>query len=169
MEEYNTAVAKSVVGVLRVDISALVFKDDIKPNKINGVPVTSHVSPDLLTFDVDDIADNVESRLFDSKIVSNLTNIYNESECSRFDPINYVPALISPRELEIALRNSGLTRDDVAQANERGEYPQLILGGKKIFCLKGSHRTKAAWQFPASDYWWSVKLHCFQDSMGSRS
>jgi hypothetical protein len=39
----------------------LVFKDNIKPNKINRVFIISHVSLNLLTFNKDNIIDNIKS------------------------------------------------------------------------------------------------------------
>ena len=87
----------SPVGIVHVDISSLVFQDEI------------------------------EARQIDDNIVQKLINIFTMSSngCERDEPENHIPALISSRELDYILQISQLTRDGLQRSLLGRGYPKL--------------------------------------------
>ena len=128
----------SPVGIVHVDISSLVFQDEI------------------------------EARQIDDNIVQKLINIFTMSSngCERDEPENHIPALISSRELDYILQISQLTRDDLQRSLLGGGYPKLNTLNNKIYCLHGRHRLRAAAAFfrntQPGNYWWTIELYTFE-------
>lgn len=150
--DYDTSVVTSLVGIFSIEISSLVFPNNIK--EFQAVEVA---------FDKEDIED-IEGRQFDDKIAAKLAKNALDN-CSPEDQLHQIPALISASELDPILRYSGLTVERIREANSVANYPVLRTGNKKIYCLRGQHRTKAAEQkLDPQDQRWVVRLHCFRDS-----
>src|SRR6266516_5788308 len=135
MDEYSSSVAKCLVGIVHIDISSIVFQDEI------------------------------EARQIDDITVQKLINIFTTSSngCELDEPENRIPALISSRELDYILQISQLTRDDLQRSLLGERYPKLNTLNNKIYCLHGRHRLRAAAAFlrnsEPDNYWWTIELH----------
>lgn len=138
MDEYSSSGAECLVGIVHVDISSLVFQDEI------------------------------EARQIDDTKVQKLINIFTTSShgCERDEPENHIPAVISSRELSYILQISQLTRDDLQRSLLGRGYPKLNTLNNKIYCLHGRHRLRAAAaflrNFESDNYWWTIKLYTFE-------
>jgi hypothetical protein len=154
MDSYELSVVRSLIGTVTIKHSALVFPNDI-----------GDLESSELAFDKEDV-ENIEARLLDSKLAERLAvDSLEPNGCAPRDLLHQIPALISAAELMPILRESELTRDGIRDANSAADFPKLHTGNKKIYCLQGQHRIKAAESIPElSDRWWTIRLHCFVDS-----
>jgi Protein of unknown function (DUF3723) len=143
-----------LIGIFTIETFSLVF-----PNNIQ------EFEADEIAFDKDDL-ELIEGKLLDNQIATRLAKeALDNNSCSPKDLLHQIPALISPHELDTILRDSGLTVERIRQANSIAKYPSLRTGNKRIYCLQGLHRIKAAEQIlEPLDRWWVIRLHCFQNS-----
>jgi hypothetical protein len=100
------------------------------------------------------------SRQLEQKIVKNLKSVFQQSGCRRYDPRNYIPALVTPAVLGGALRTSKRARGELKIPEQDGTLCFLRLDDtQKLSCLDGFHRTQAAQEFlDTNDRWWTVRL-----------
>ena len=142
MEEYRTAVARSLVGVVKVDIACIDF------NKVLGL---RELDPSITKY-----LGNVFAKLKDGPDLSE----HLESTRLRWD--NHVEAEVEPDELDQLLRNSKLSRDDLRRAISGVDYPKLHVVDRKLQCLHGRHRLLAASKIlEQGDRWWPVQIYSF--------
>lgn len=74
--------------------------------------------------------------------------------------------LITPRELGKLRRAACVSPDDLLQTAISGRIP-LVSGEYEVLCVEGRRRVEAAKLLLADDAWWTVRLHCIQDSKNS--
>ena len=92
--------------------------------------------------------------------VRRLLKIYRNSRCFRFLPCNKIEALITSRDLELALTRSTLCKADLLDVT-RAQPPHLDgEASLRVLCLNGRSRIEAAKGFlPNSDWRWAVDLY----------
>ena len=146
---YHLSVVRSLVGIVKVDISSLEFKRD-----------------------------ELGLRALDSKIIRRLVKVFDQEqdvdpsqklESTRCDWENHVEAAVNSRELDQLLLSSQLTRGDLQRSIWDGHYPRLRMGRRKLQCLHGQHRLLAAVKvLKPGDRWWPVQISCFEPGSKSR-
>lgn len=101
------------------------------------------------------------SRDVDRKNVERLKRIFKRQGCLRLSPSNHVPAIISERDLEVALQCSGKTLENLLDSAQDTPVKLELPPGYMLECLHGQHRILAARQIlePAKEEWWTVDLY----------
>jgi len=108
----------------------------------------------------------VEGRELDHRIVQRLVNLFEETECRRYDPDNYIRLSVTKKQLKNILRLSKLTQNALKSPSQDGSLPFLNTGSTKLICYEGQHRVKAAESFlEPDDHWWTIRLF-FKSSKG---
>ena len=142
MEEYRTAVARSLAGVVKVDIARIDFNKELGLREADPT-ITDHL-------------ENLFSRLKDDPDTS------KHLESTRLCWDNHVEAEFDSDELEQLLRNSRLTRESLQNSIRGTDFPKLELVDRKLQCLHGRHRLLAASRvLGQEDCWWPVRIYSF--------
>ncbi|KAH7033932.1 hypothetical protein B0J12DRAFT_766202, partial [Macrophomina phaseolina] len=88
------------------------------------------------------------------RIVNRLRQAFEKEGLQRYEPKNWIDALVDPQHLASVLAENGLTE----LGNEVESIPILRMG--PINCLQGIHRTLAAsGLLHQNDRWWFVRLY----------
>ncbi|KAI9883966.1 MAG: hypothetical protein M1823_004244 [Watsoniomyces obsoletus] len=92
--------------------------------------------------------------------VGRLKKIFHHEGCRRWDPKNYISALVEDTTFQVALRRSALNADSIRSTATTETIPQLHQdSGIRVQCLQGRHRIAAATEYlEGDDRWWMVKL-----------
>jgi len=97
------------------------------------------------------------TRPLDPKNVARLVKIFNLEGCFRREPEHYVPALISPKALDVALTQANCNAGELFAVTEE---PVSLELSNSLICLHGRHRLEAAKQYlDTEDKWWVVDLY----------
>ncbi|KAB8256767.1 hypothetical protein BDV32DRAFT_152923 [Aspergillus pseudonomiae] len=95
------------------------------------------------------------TKSLDQRNVKHLLHRFGKEGCRRMDPLTWIPAELSPSELQqlLALNSlHGLTRADPKEIKLQQNW--------KLRCLQGKHRVAAANQWlDYSDIWWNFILY----------
>lgn len=131
----NVFAAKRLIGTVRAEISSLQF-----------IPLQPFQS---------------SRRQEDSRRIDRLAGVFERTAVRRYDPKNYIRALMTPAELRKALKASGVTQTVLTSPAPDGTLRLLKTGpDQKLSCVEGLHRTKAAEKvLPDDDCWWTIKLY----------
>jgi len=137
-ESRYVAKQESFCGSARIDLQDLYFDDE----------------------DYTRVLDNEDlSHFLDEKNVARLKGIFEVEGCTRLDPENYVPVLISEEQLQDGLKVSGITKTQLLQPEKVPPILQFS-PATRLECLHGKHRIAAAKQILlAGDQWWTVDLY----------
>jgi hypothetical protein len=103
-----------------------------------------------------------DGREVDDRIVQKLVELFQDTQCRRYDPDNYIKVSVSKKQLRSALRRSRLTQNALKSTSQDGNFPFLYTRSTQNFtCYDGQHRTKAAECFfnNSDDHWWTVELY----------
>ncbi|CEJ55661.1 hypothetical protein PMG11_01909 [Penicillium brasilianum] len=100
----------------------------------------------------------LSSREIDHQNVERLREIFAKDGCNRLDLRNHVTAVVSRQHLQRACHATGLALEELKSRQQ--QYPRLRFHGRRVKCLHGQHRLKAAEDFLSpSDRWWTVDLY----------
>lgn len=93
----------------------------------------------------------------DDKRIQKLERCFEKEGCHRLSPLNHVAAIVSPSDLDAAMRRSGVT----ALTNTGDGFSDLMFpDGFQLQCVKGMHRILAGRKFlTPRDKWWIVDLY----------
>ena len=102
----------------------------------------------------------IDGREIDPAIVAKLKRVYTKNECRRYDPENFIQALVSASQLRKALRASGFSQGSLKAPSQDGSFKSLQFPHEeKVNCLDGRHRIQAGKEFlPSNDQWWTIVL-----------
>ena len=114
---------------------------------------TAKINLDQICFDPEKL------RGVDSRNVERIYRIFHKEKCRRLDIQNHVTAVISTRDLEMALRISRVSAEALlTHPNDAPPHLQFPTG--QVWCLHGLHRIKAAEEvLGPSDRWWTVDIY----------
>lgn len=141
--EYRTSVARSFMGVVKVDIACIEFNKEAGLRELDP-NVTEHLKS-----------------LFTGYTEGPDTSQHLESTRLRWD--NHIEAEVEPGELDRLLRASNLTKGDLWRSISGADYPKLHVADKKLQCLHGQHRLLAASEIlEPGDRWWPVQIYSFE-------
>ena len=89
--------------------------------------------------------------------VERLLSIFETEGCLRFNPSNYIHAVIDETELNNALHRTSIS---LRTLDPSGDTLIPLLRARVIHCLDGLHRIRAAESYLEDDeLWWIVKLY----------
>ena len=93
--------------------------------------------------------------------VDRLKRIFSHEGCLRTDGENFLPCVIDPETLRVALELSSLTSQKIRFCDEACLPPPLTLpANARLECLHGQHRLLAAKEYlDERDQWWIVNLY----------
>jgi hypothetical protein len=138
MDSYSAQKAESFVGIARVDLDQISFRDALDPDE------------------------NHRSR--SEKSIARMLGIFRLEGCIRGEDRNFIEGLISENHLDAALANAGVSRESLKirsrlPLRQVDDVVKLHLE-EAIQCNDGLHRVLAAKQFlDNNDRWWIVKLY----------
>lgn len=114
-----------------------------------------------------DCLEFANSRDLDLETVSKLVEVFEGPYgCDPSHNLNIIPAIIYSDDLQRILEASHLSRSQIESSLRRKSFrPQIQTSNIRIQCLQGQHRVEAGKRFlPQSEYWWTVKLYCFEST-----
>lgn len=117
---------------------------------------TAKVTISCLQFE----AERTKEQFLRPQNIKRLKHIFATEGCHRLDRKNYIAALISASEFEVAVQKSGISQ--AALLRNTGEEPPKLEISKlrPLKFLHGCHRLQAASEFLSSDDdWWIVDLY----------
>lgn len=133
--DYASAVAESLVGIVRVDISCVAYEYR-----------TRKYDRDIIDYLLDVFKDSRDG-------------------CEQNTTDHRIPGLVSHTELDHILENSQLTRDSIRRLNLERQYPKVNVSNTKIRCVRGLHVLTAADEFlqrhDPENRWWLIELFSF--------
>lgn len=97
--------------------------------------------------------------------VDALSRVFEKKGVYPLQRENHVEVKVSRANLERALRESGVTADELRQS-EPASFPELKFAGVQLDCLHGKHRVQAARRMLPPFRWWIVDIYL--DSQLSR-
>jgi hypothetical protein len=116
---------------------------------------TARISLDVLHFRRN------QSRELDSKHVKFLNRCFRNEGCQRLPARNHVPAIITQQQLANAMRDSGVSAQQLSSTGPPSTFPKLDFPpGVQLECLHGQHRIEAGREFLLpTEKWWIVNLY----------
>lgn len=116
---------------------------------------SARISLDVLQFGWD------QQRELDPGHVEFLKKCFRNEDCERLPAENHVPAIIGQQQLANAMRDSGVSVQQLLAAGPLNGYPSLEFPtGVKLECLHGLHRIEAGREFLLpTEKWWIVDLY----------
>jgi hypothetical protein len=116
---------------------------------------SARICLDVLQFEWD------QQRELDTGHVEFLKECFRNEDCQRLPAENHVPAIIGQQQLVNAMRDSGVSVQQLLAAGPPNDYPRLEFPtGVKIECLHGLHRIEAGREFLSpTEKWWIVDLY----------
>lgn len=98
-------------------------------------------------------------RDLDPKNLARLRAIFRKNRCRRLDVDNHVPAIVSRRDLAVALQKANISERSLL-TNDPHHFPELMFAAGQLQALHGRHRVQAgADVLPPADRWWTVDLY----------
>lgn len=99
----------------------------------------------------------VGTRYVRRKDIDLLKGRFETDRCRRDEPLHWIPALITPEQLELFLQHSSLSR---SQLSNTEPVALTLLPDWTITCLQGRVRVAAAMEWlNDDDQWWVVKFY----------
>ncbi|KAK6810740.1 hypothetical protein RU639_013617 [Aspergillus parasiticus] len=90
--------------------------------------------------------------------VDALSRVFEKKGVYPLQRENHVEVKVSRANLERALRESGVTADELRQS-EPASFPELKFAGVQLDCLHGKHRVQAARRMLPPFRWWIVDIY----------
>ena len=97
------------------------------------------------------------------KDVERLIGVYETAAvCDPLDPDHRIPAIISQQNLDLAIRHTGTSLENLLTCSRKLPPELKFPPGYHLKCLHGQHRVEAAKQWgklSPKDKWWAVDLY----------
>lgn len=132
------------------------FEREIAEDRSANYRGTVRVRFEFLEFDAE------SARELDPKNVQRLIGIYETAGCHRSNPEHRIPAVISQKDLDLAIKHSATSLESLLTHSSGQPQDLKFPQHHSLICLHGQHRVEAAkrWaKLSPKEKWWVVDLY----------